>query len=223
MKRTNNVLKLPVLIVYVIVFYGIWTIWEFWVKSFISNTFENECISQVIKSGVIKNLIWTFPAILLVQHFKSEVCITLKEMFSTKVNWLKYLPVFIGFTAYILAGSILQNGRPEISSDFGIDKIIIVLFVGLTEEMVFRGWLLNATIRENRKWLSIVINAAMFLAIHFPTWIYDGIFFRSFIGLQFLEVMTLSIIFSCTFLKSRNLLVPITLHMYYDLLVFMFI
>lgn len=82
MKRKNSMLILPVLIVYLIVFYGIWTIWEFWVKSFISNAFENECISQVIKSGVIKNLVWTFPAILLVQHFKSEVHITLKEMFS---------------------------------------------------------------------------------------------------------------------------------------------
>lgn len=52
MKRKNSVLILPMLIVYLIVFYGIW---EFCVKSFISNTFENECISQMIKSGVIKN------------------------------------------------------------------------------------------------------------------------------------------------------------------------
>lgn len=223
MKRKNSMLILPVLIVYLIVFYGIWTIWEFWLKSFISNTVENECISQVIKSGVIKNLVWTFPAILLVQHFKSEVHITLKEMFSTKVNLLKYLPVFIFFTVYVLAGSILQNGKVEIVRDFGFDKIIIVLFVGLTEEMVFRGWLLNATIRENKKWFYIIINAVMFLAIHFPKWIHNGTFFSSFASFQFLEVMVLSIIFSCTFIKSRNILVPITLHMYFDLLVFMFI
>ena len=98
MKRMNDVLKLPVLIIYVIVFYGIWTVWEFWIKTFISNTIGNECISQFIKSGIIKNLVWTFPAILLVWHFKSDVYITLKEMFSTKVNWLKYLPIFIFFT-----------------------------------------------------------------------------------------------------------------------------
>lgn len=223
MKRMNNVLKSPALIIYIIVFCGIWTIWEFWAKSFISNIFENECISQVIKSGVIKNLVWTFPAILLVQRYKSEVHITLREMFSTKVNWLKYLPIFIIFTVYVLAGSILQNSRLEIVSEFGFDKIIIVLFVGLTEEMVFRGWLLNATICENKKWFYIMINAVMFLAIHFPKWIHNGTFFSSFANFQFIEIVILSIIFSCTFLKSRNIFVPITLHMYYDLLVFMFI
>ena len=46
MKRMNDVLKTPVLIIYVIVFYSIWTVWEFWVKSFISNTFGNEYISH---------------------------------------------------------------------------------------------------------------------------------------------------------------------------------
>ncbi|MDE7257632.1 MAG: CPBP family intramembrane metalloprotease [Lachnospiraceae bacterium] len=223
MKRMNDALKMPVLIIYVIAFYGIWTVWEFWIKTFISNTFGNECTSQLIKSGIIKNLVWTFPAILLVQHFKSDVYITLKEMFSTKVKWLKYLPIFIFFTVYILAGAILHNGEVEIVRDFGMDKIIIVLFVGLTEEMVFRGWLLNATIRENRKWFYIIINAVMFLAIHFPIWIYSGNFISYFTSLQFIEVMALSVIFSITFIKSRSILVPITLHMYFDLLVFMFI
>ena len=223
MKRMNDVLKMPVLIIYVIIFYSIWTVWEFWIRTFISNTFGNEYISQLIKSGIIKNLVWTFPAILLVWHFKSDVYITLKEMFSTKVNWLKYLPIFIFFTIYILAGAILKNGGVEIVRDFGIDKIIIVLFVGLTEEMVFRGWLLNATIREHRKWFYIIINAVMFLAIHFPIWIYSGNFISYFTSLQFIEVMALSVIFSITFIKSRSILVPITLHMYFDLLVFMFI
>ena len=223
MKRMNDALKMPVLIIYVIIFYSIWTVWEFWIRTFISNTFGNEYISQLIKSCIIKNLVWTFPAILLVWHFKSDVYITLKEMFSTKVNWLKYLPIFIFFTIYILAGAILKNSGVEIVKDFGIDKIIIVLFVGLTEEMVFRGWLLNATIHENRKWFYIIINAAMILVIHFPIWIYSGNFISYFTSLQFIEVMALSVIFSTTFIKSRSILVPITLHMYFDLLVFMFI
>lgn len=214
---------LPVLIVYVIVFYGIWTAWEFWIKSFINNTIENEFISQLIKSGVIKNLVWTFPAILLIRHFKSDVYITLKEMFSAKVNWLKYLPIFIVFTVCVLTGSFLQNGRPQINADFGIDKIIIVLFVGLTEETVFRGWLLNIVFREDKKRLYIIINAVMFLAIHFPTWLCNGVFIGNFVSLGFLEILVLSVIFSCTFIKSRSILVPITLHMYWDLLIFMFV
>lgn len=221
MRKKNKVL--PVLIVYVIVFYGIWTAWEFWIKPFISNYIDNEFISQLIKSGVIKNSVWTFPAILLIRHFKEDVYITLKEMFSAKVNWLKYLPIIIVFTACVLAGSVVRNGRLQISGDFGADKIIIVLFVGLTEETVFRGWLLNAMLREDKKWIYIIINAVMFLAIHFPTWLCNGIFISNFASFGFLEILVLSVIFSCTFIKSRSIFVPITLHMYWDLLIFMFI
>ncbi|MCH5253072.1 MAG: CPBP family intramembrane metalloprotease, partial [Lachnospiraceae bacterium] len=47
---------------------------------------------------------------------------------------------------------ILQKGRLEMAETFGLCDVITVLFVGLTEEMVFRGWLLNATITEKRKW-----------------------------------------------------------------------
>lgn len=172
---------------------------------------------------MIKNLVWTLPAILLIRGFESEVYITLKEMFTTKVVWIKYMPIYIVFTIYVLAGSILHHGKPEITPNFGIDKIIIVLCVGLTEEMVFRGWLLNVTIHENKRRLYVIVNAIMFLAIHFPKWISSGTFLSSFTSLQFLEIAALSIVFSLTFLRSKNILVPISLHMYYDLLVFMLI
>ncbi len=215
--------KKIVLTIYTIIFYAIWATFELIVKDILNNAIQNDILCQLLKSGIIKNLVWTFPAILLIQNFKSDGYITLREMFFTKVNWLKYLPIFIIFTVYVLAGSILNNGTLKIVSDFGIEEIIIVLFVGLTEEIVFRGWLLNIIIREEKKWLYIFINAVMFLAIHFPVWIHTGVFFSAFTSLQFLEVIALSVIFSCTFIKSRNIIVPITLHMYYDLLVFMLI
>ena len=97
----------------------------------------------------------------------------------------------------------------------------MVLFVGITEEMVFRGWLLNVTISEERKWLPI-INAIMFMFIYFPIWIVSGKFISSFVNLDFMIVPILSIIFSWTFIKSKNIWIPITLHMYWDLLICLF-
>ncbi len=211
------------IIIYTIFFYALWTLFEFKGKELLNSSISNEILLQIIKSGIIKNLFWTLPSVLLVLHFKSEIYITLQEMFTTKVNWLKYLYIFIIFTIYILIGSIIQNGKLEITGDFGINKIIIVIFVGLTEEMVFRGWLLNAAISGNNKWIHIIINSVMFLAIHFPNWIHEGIFISNFTNFGFLSPIVLSIIFSWTFIKSRNILVPILLHMYWDLLMFMFI
>lgn len=215
--------KIGFLIIYSIIFYSLWAISELLIFSKLNLIIKSEIILEFLKSGVIKNLIWTLPTIILIQYFKEDVYITLKQMFLSKVNWLKYLPIFIFFTVWILVGSILQTGKLQIVSSFGIDELIIVLFVGITEEMVFRGWLLNATFCQNKKWLYILINSIMFLAIHFPIWISEGVFISTFTSFGFLSIIILSAIFSYTFIKSKNILVPITLHMYWDLLMFMFI
>lgn len=144
-------------------------------------------------------------------------------MFIIKVQLLKYIPIFFLFTVYLLVGAILGKGKISISETFRFSDLIIVLFVGITEEMVFRGWLLNATVREKKKWIPVIINSLMFLLIHFPSWIGEGNFVENFKNLSFLGVIILGIIFSWTFIKSKNILIPILLHMYWDLLYFYFI
>ncbi len=221
-RKKNTSLKFPMLILYVIIFYSIWTMWEFWGKPFISNAIENEYLSQLIKSGVIKNLVWTLPAILLVNYFQTDMYAGLKTMFTIKIPWIKYLPLFLLFTVYLLVGALLTKGNLAISETFRFPDLIIVLFVGITEEMVFRGWLLNAAVSEKKKWLPVIINSLLFLFIHFPIWIYEGHFVENFQNLGFLSILILSIIFSWTFIKSKNLWIPILLHMYWDLLMFLF-
>lgn len=143
--------KKTALIIYLLVFYGVWTAWEFWAKGLITAAVPNAYLSQFVKSGVIKNIVWVLPAVLLVKRFESETYVGAKEMFTKKVNVLKYLPIFLIFTVYLLVGTFLQKGKIAISETFGLDKLIIVLFVGITEETVFRGWLLNATLGERKK------------------------------------------------------------------------
>lgn len=221
-KANPHASKLPVLLLYGIAFYGIWILWEFWGKAWIGHTVENEFIAQFLKSGVIKNLVWTLPAVLLVKYFQSDVYVGLKEMFAVKARLLKFLPIFLLLTIWLLGGAILQKGKLAISETFEAGDLIIVLFVGITEEMVFRGWLLNATVCEKKRWLPVGINAILFLFIHFPVWIYEGQFIQNFQTLGFLSILLLSILFSWTFLKSKNLWIPIFLHMYWDLMIFLF-
>lgn len=223
MKSGRERVRPTVLLIYVVVFYGLWTLWEFWGRGVVDSAIPDPLLAQLVKSGVIKNLVWTLPAVLLIYRFGAELHITLKEMFSAKVNGWKYLPVFAAFTVYICAGSVLRNGRLAVSDGFAPHQLVTVLFVGLTEELVFRGWLLNATVRTDKKWTAILWNAVMFLIIHFPVWIHSGSFVSNFASLAFLELMALSMIFSWSFLKSRSILAPIALHMYWDLLVFLLI
>lgn len=215
--------KFIVLALWLPAFYGLWTLWEFWGKDLVTAAIPSEVLAQLVKSGLVKNLVWTLPALLLIIYFRDELAVPPEELFSPSVPWGRYLPLFAAFTLYALTGSLLQKGSLTLNPSFGPDKLIIALFVGLTEETVFRGWLLNATLRNGGRWPALLWNALLFLAVHFPSWLHTGTFFSNFANLGAFGILVLSVIFSHTFLQSRRLLVPIVLHMYWDLLVFLFL
>lgn len=214
--------KTKVFVLYTMIFFALWTLCEMVVFQKLESLIENKVLYQLVGTVLIKNLVWTVPAALLICYFKQDVYVSLREMFSAQVHWLRYLPVFIGFTVYLLGGAMLQKGKLAISNDFGFDDVIVLLFVGITEELVFRGWLLNFTLREEKKWRCILINAILFLAIHFPVWIRQGEWISNFTSLGFLCVFGLSIIFSWTFVKSKSIIVPVALHTYWDLFMYLF-
>ena len=155
--------KVKVFVAYLIAFFSLWALVELVLFEKITSVVGNGVLSEFIREGVIKNLVWTVPAGVLIYRFKDEVFITLKEMFSSKVNWLKYLPVFIIFTISLLGGAILQNGKLTISNNFGFENVISLLFVGLTEELVFRGWLLNLTVKKIKNGFPYVLTHYCFL------------------------------------------------------------
>ncbi|MBP5431110.1 CPBP family intramembrane glutamic endopeptidase [Ruminococcus sp.] len=216
--------KNKALIIYIIAFYTIWALFEFFGKPVISDIFPGEISSEIVNEVVIKNLVWILPAALLVHHYKDDVCIGLKEMFTTKVKWQHYLPVFLLFVLYPLVSAYRMKGSLSLSSDFGAKEVIDFSFVGITEEMVFRGWLLNAMTGKNKQnqWKAILLSSLLFVAIHIPTWTIHGKLSDAFLHFGFIQIIILSVIFSITFLKSRNILIPVTLHMIWDFLLSMF-
>jgi len=203
--------KYLALTIYCLCFYAIWTVFELFIKVNIS--------SQFLKTGIIKTAVWVLPAMLLVHKFHDTVQIGLKEMFVTKVKWWRYLWIYALLAVWVLLGGL----RSGFFFSLEPDALIIVFFVGITEEMVFRGWLLNATVKDMPKWLAVLINAVLFLCIHFPRLIQEGVLLSTFTSYNFIGLLALSAIFSVSFLKSKNLFIPITMHMIYDLLAFVFL
>lgn len=211
------------LILYTILFFAAWTDYEALAKPWLRSVIANEAAAQLVSSGVIKNLAWTLPALLLVRRYESDMHVPLREMFTARVNWLHWLPLFGLLALWGLGGDLLNTGTVAVSRNFGMDDVIIVLFVGITEESVFRGWLLNATLDRLGRWRALIVNSLLFLAIHFPKWIVSGEFLYVFTSFGFAEVIALSLLFGWSFLRTRNLLLPIALQMFYDLVVMMFV
>lgn len=196
----------------------IWGLLEIGIVPFMEKWFSMPDI-ELIKEVLFKIIIWLVPAILLCRCYDDFLNIQSKCGFSIKVKWLKVLSILFLFTVYHLISAYVKNGNIFIDSSFRITDILIAISVGVSEEMVFRGWLLNICLHD-KKWASIIANAVLFLLIHFPVWIQQGMLSAYIMSGAFLQIMILSIIFSCAFIKSRNILVPIVLHTYWDFLCF---
>lgn len=222
---TDKKRKNQVLIIYCLLLFSIWTLFESMIKAQI-DLLSNVWLTSIIKSGIIKNIVWTVPALVLIAKYSDNLYVPRDKMWRNRIQWRSFWLIFAVFTIYVLFAGFLTHGRIAISPDFEYHSLVIVAFVGLTEETVFRGWLLNATVAEKtgkQMWFAVVINALLFLAIHFPRWISEGIFIANFQSFGFLSIIALSIVFSWTFIKNRSVVPAIILHMYWDLLVFLFI
>ncbi len=219
-EKKDKFVPIPTLIVYSIIFYSAWTAFHFAVEPALQSHISNPTLVTFIGDGIIKNLLWTLPAVLLIAKYRDKVSVGLGDMFKWKKENNKYLLLFPAFAAYIILELVIRGGKPGISDEFGMGDIITVFFVGLTEEFVFRGWLLNSTVKRNEN-AAIAINSLMFLLIHFPIWITSGEFVTNITNFGFVCIIALSVLFSVIFLKTRNILLPILLHSFWDLLIFM--
>ena len=218
--KTTKEKMFLVIVIYTAVFYAAWAFIELVVYPSLLRIINNAETSEIIKEVLIKNVLWTIPAILLIKKYKANIRISLKEMFASKVNWFKLMPVFMVFAVCILGQKYLLTGTIDLNEGVSFAGSIPYLFAGITEEIVFRGWLLNAMACNRKAYLPVMINAIMFLMIHFPIWIQSGIFVDVFTSLGVISIIGLSIILSVFYLRSRNIFVPIVLHSFWDLLLY---
>ena len=98
--KTEKKPKIPIIIIYSLVFYALWALWELFGRSAVGSVVSNEFLLEFITEGIIKVSVWVLPAVCLVRYFRDEVYIGLKDMFTNRVKLLKYIPVYLVFTAY---------------------------------------------------------------------------------------------------------------------------
>ena len=206
--------------------YAAWSVTELLIAPPMKEALDNDFLYTLLRDGVIKNLIWTLPALFLMRHFSDELAFPFKGIYRYRRQNSPYLLIAVLMTVAVVGGSILRHHGFSLSPSFKGSDLLIVLFVGISEETVFRGFLLNATLKYAdttfKKGLAAGINSILFLLIHFPVWITSGTFVSNFTSMSFLSVVLLSVLFSYCFIKCKNLAVVIFLHSFYDMLIFLF-
>ena len=206
-----------VFILYTVLFYGFWTLWTICIRPEIKDAMSGSLIFEIL-ANCVKLAVWTVPALLLIRKYDNALFIRFRQMFTERVSLRAALLWILLFSA--LSGGerliALIQGRLHINPDFSLKSHLWLLIVGLTEETVFRGWLLNAAVKSGRDTKMIALNAVMFLCIHFPGWIQKGTFVSAFTGFGFISILVFSVLISICFLKHKNIVLPIFIHMLYD-------
>jgi len=211
----ERVLTYKKISLYLILFFVVWSIRELVIQPVFISPLDD--IAAAIIGQTIKLLVWTLPAVLLIRYFHNDMWIGLKEMFTTKPQWFKEAPILL-LVFLPFAQSLVHNGTIAIHPDFVPSSLIgAVVFVGITEELVFRGFLLNVFLKRMKMQYAVALDAVLFLFIHYPIWIYRGLAISE-IWAASLVVPFISAFFAYSFIKTRNIFVPIVLHMIWNLL-----
>lgn len=221
----KNKKTLTALLLFCVWLYGAWTLGETLLFPLMKNALQNEYLYALLRDGLIKNLIWTVPALALIRSFSTEMYVGFKQLYAFRREHIKYLLIAVLMAVFVITGSVVRRHGLSLNPSFHPAQLIVVLFVGFSEETVFRGFLLNAAMKNADSDVKIAaavgVNALLFLVIHFPIWISSGTFITSFSSMAFVSILLLSAVFSWCFIRCKSLTVAIILHSVYDLLVFL--
>jgi len=219
-KRTLTPFKIGI---YIIIFFAVWSVRELYIRPVFLNSLDGITFGLVESS--IKLLVWTLPAILLIRHFHNDMWAHLKAMFTNKIKWSRDYYFLIAIIAIPIVRALsawLASGEIGIHPDFVPARLLeAVVFAGITEEVVFRGFLLNAFLKKMKVQHAIALDAVLFTLIHYPIWIYRGFDFSDFLTAS-VAVAVLSVGFAYSFIQTKNIFIPMALHMMWNLSIHLF-
>jgi|SRR5699024_6419043 len=179
-------------------------------------------IFAAIVTAIVKITIWIFPVFLLVGTFEGKDPISylgLKTNLQKGLKWAIWIT--LAMALYFIISGIAMDLEFDLNLgwDFWLNTFI---FVGLTEETVFRGYILRKLMIGYKFWKANTITSLLFVSIHFPIWVYDGLFEFPYIFSAVIQVFIISISFGFIYKKTGSLWSVIIIHSMYDLLVSVF-
>ncbi|MFC4403820.1 CPBP family intramembrane glutamic endopeptidase [Gracilibacillus xinjiangensis] len=181
-----------------------------------------EPVPEAMTSAIIKIVIWVIPVIILVKITeKTELFsyLGLRHSIRKGLKWAGGVSILFILYFLVLNIAFLEGAELQIGFNEWLNTIILV---GITEEIVFRGFLLRKLLNSYRFWIANIITSILFVSIHFPIWFHKGLFEFPYILSATITAFILSMIFGFVYRKSNSLWSVIILHSFYNLLVSLF-
>lgn len=173
--------------------------------------------ASVLLNAGIKIIVYVFSALLYIKFVLNR-----EPLQYLKLNQHIRKGLFYGIGLSLLLGLYFtyQSGRLASGNfDFTLsfdDYLNVFLLAGITEEIVFRGLILQEINKKISFWKANLITSFLFLIIHFPTWMLTGVFSNFWAHIY---VFSGGLVFGFLFKKTNSLWTVIILHSFHNLFV----
>lgn len=196
---------------------ALWSLYRLWGQNLLYGALPE--VPAALAEGAIKLLIYGLPVLVLVKTKKAALA-------APANRWFRFnretVTMGLGggalFLAFFLLMNLLKNGVQGLAFHSpGAGEILsTVLFAGLTEELFFRGLVLNSLMTRLSFVKADVITAAAFALIHLPSWLSSGGVSPAVLLTNIVSVFVVGLLLGGVFEKSRNLWGPFFFHALYN-------
>ena len=205
------------LVVSFFIFYLIWIVRATIFYNAVDLSIESET-GRLIFSNIIKFLLWVIPAGLYVFYReKQNLLINLK--ITSPINWRG---LGIGFAASVLYFVVvftvdkLYSNRTltpllHASASAWLVTRAQVFFSPISEEILFRGFVLPQLMDRMPFWKANMLQAILFAAMHWPNWIWvNG--FQAWIMVTSVSIFILALFLGWLLRRTNSIWPPILVH-----------
>ena len=205
------------LVVSFFIFYLIWIVRATIFYNAVDLSIESET-GRLIFSNIIKFLLWVIPAGLYVFYReKQNLLINLK--ITSPINWRG---LGIGFAASVLYFVVvftvdkLYSNRTltpllHALASAWLVTLAQVFFSPISEEILFRGFVLPQLMDRMPFWKANMLQAILFAAMHWPNWIWvNG--FQAWIMVTSVSIFILALFLGWLLRRTNSIWPPILVH-----------
>jgi membrane protease YdiL (CAAX protease family) len=171
--------------------------------------------------GLFSRGIWCVPFIILIIKYTGSIPTGFKELLIHKWHLKSLIIIFCAVSFYLMAGMVVNHGGFWVNRDVRLSQLFFkYLMVGVVEEIVYRGFGMNAFSAFMSERKANILAAIYFVMLHFPAyfihWYLDGTFALSAMLTQAVYVFVLGLIFGYLFRKSKSIFPPVLIHFWSD-------
>jgi len=167
------------LLIFILLFFAVWVV-RATVLFFIDERIQSEA-GRSVYSNAVKFLLWVMPAVIYLRKHDRQPALRYLKL-TTPIN-KKGLVYAILLSALYFAATILFETRAggknlhdlyAASLAEWLKAFAFIFFSPISEEILFRGFVLHQFAERLKFWTANLLTAGLFTLIHWPFWIWHN-------------------------------------------------